>query len=75
MGSLDLGEFSIYESFLEGNMTKKPLSAKRYKANNVLRLIHTNEYGPIYGCTDTKGSRVRTSSLTLVTLLGIVMYT
>jgi hypothetical protein len=28
-------------------MTKNPLVAKGYKVNNVLRLVHTDGYGPM----------------------------
>ncbi|KAH9734858.1 Integrase catalytic domain-containing protein [Citrus sinensis] len=37
----------LYESYLEGKMTKRPFSAKGVRATVPLELVHTDVYGPI----------------------------
>ena len=42
-----LNEFSVYESCLEGKMTKRPFNAKGYRAKDLLELIHSDVCGPM----------------------------
>ena len=39
--------FTICESCLEGKMTKWPFNAKARKAQELLELVHLDEYGPM----------------------------
>ena len=50
---LDFDGFPIYESFLEGKMTKRPFNAKRRRAQKLLELVHTDVCGPM--STQAKG--------------------
>ena len=51
---LDFDGFLVYESCLEGKMTKWPFNAKGRRAQELLELVHTNECGPM--STQAKGS-------------------
>ena len=44
---LDFNEFPIYESYLEGKMTKRPFNAKANRANDLLELMHSDVCGPM----------------------------
>ena len=50
---LDFNEFPIYESYLEGKMTKRPFNAKANRANDLLELMHSDVCGPM--STQVKG--------------------
>ena len=47
LGPLKNESLLLYESCLEGKMTKRPFSAKRVCATVPLELVHTDVYGPI----------------------------
>ena len=42
---LDFNEFPIYESCLEGKMTKRPFNAKANRANDLLELVYLDVCG------------------------------
>ena len=44
---LDFNEFPVYESYLEGKMTKRPFNAKGYRAKDLLELVHSDVCGPM----------------------------
>ena len=44
---LDFNEFPVYESCLEGKMTKRPFNAKGYRAKDLLELVHSDVCGPM----------------------------
>ena len=44
--SLIIEDLPVYESYIEGKMTKMPFIAKGYRANECLESVHTNMYGP-----------------------------
>ena len=44
---MDFDEFPVYESCLEGKMTKIPFNAKGRKAQELLELVHTNVCDPV----------------------------
>ena len=44
---LDFNEFTIYESCLEGKMTKRPFNAKGNRAKDLLELVHSDVCGPM----------------------------
>jgi len=44
---LDFKDYIACESCLEGKMTKRPFSAKGYRAKNLINLVHTNVCGPM----------------------------
>ena len=45
--SLDFDEFQVYESCLEGKMTKWPFNAKRRRVQDLLELVHSEVCGPM----------------------------
>ena len=45
--TLDFNEFPVYESCLEGKMTKRPFNAKGYKVKDLLELVHLDVCGPM----------------------------
>ena len=47
LGDLVLQPMEVYESYLEGKMTKRPFPAKGNKTNPLLELVHTDVYEPI----------------------------
>jgi hypothetical protein len=47
LGPLDLDEFLVCKSYLEGEMTKRTFSTKGYMANDMLELVHIEVFGPI----------------------------
>lgn len=47
LGSLEVETFPICESCLEGKMTKRPFTAKGYRAKDVLELVHSDLCGPM----------------------------
>ena len=47
LGSLVVENFPTCESCLEGKMTKRPFKAKRYRAKEVLELVHSDLCGPM----------------------------
>ena len=44
---LDFDKFPVYESCLEGKMTKQPFNAKGRRAQELLELVHSDVYGPM----------------------------
>jgi len=44
---VDFQDYPFYESCFEGKMTKRPCSAKRYRAKDLLELVHTDVWGPM----------------------------
>ena len=44
---MDFGGFPVYESCLEGKMTKRPFNAKVRRALELLELIHKDVCGPM----------------------------
>ena len=44
---LDFDGFPIYESCLEGKMTKRPFNAKGRRAQNLIELVHSDVCGPM----------------------------
>ena len=47
LSSLAFEPISIFESCLEGKMTKRPFTAKGYRATKPLELVHTDVCGPM----------------------------
>ena len=47
LGSLEVETFPICESCLEGKITKRPFTAKGYRAKDVLELVHSDLCGPM----------------------------
>ncbi|XP_038719855.1 uncharacterized protein LOC120012495 [Tripterygium wilfordii] len=47
LGSLEIEQLPVYESCLEGKMTKRAFSAKGYRAEACLDLIHSDLSGPM----------------------------
>ena len=47
LGSLQVEELPVCESCLEGKMTKRPFSAKGYRAKEPLELVHSDVCGPM----------------------------
>ena len=47
LGDLVLQLMEVYESCLEGKMTKRPFPVKGNRTNAKLELVYTNVYGPI----------------------------
>ena len=45
--SLVVEPMPVYESCLEGKMTKRPFSSKGSRAKDLLELVYTDVYGPI----------------------------
>ena len=44
---LDFDKFPVYESCLEGKMTKRPFNAKGRRAQELLELVNSDVYGPM----------------------------
>ena len=44
---MDFDEFPVYESCLEGKMTKRPFNAKGRRAQDLLELVHSDVCGPL----------------------------
>ena len=44
---VDFNEFPVYKSYLEGKITKRPFTAKRYRAKDLLELVHLDVCGPM----------------------------
>ena len=44
---MDFDEFPVYESCLEGKMTKRPFNAKGRRAQDLLELVHSDICGPM----------------------------
>ena len=44
---LDFNEFPVCKSYLEGKITKRPFNAKRYRAKDLLELVHLDVCGPM----------------------------
>ena len=47
LSSLEVEAFPVCESCLEGKMTKRPFSAKGYRAKEQLELVHSDLCGPM----------------------------
>jgi hypothetical protein len=47
LGPLDFNDYLVCESCLQGKMTKRFLSAKEYRAKELLELVHIDVCGPI----------------------------
>ena len=47
LGSLEVEALPICESYLEGKMTKRPISTKGYREKELLELVHSDLCGPM----------------------------
>ena len=47
LGSLELEALPVYDSRLEGKMTRRPFTAKGYRAKEQLELVHSYLCGPM----------------------------
>ena len=47
LGSLELEALPLYDSRLEGKMTRRPVMAKGYRAKEQLELVHYDLCGPM----------------------------
>ena len=45
--NLSVGTLLVYESCLEGKMTKRPFTVKGLRAEQTLQLVHTDVCGPM----------------------------
>ena len=47
LGSLELEALPVYDSRLEGKMTRRPFTAKGYRVKKLLELVHSDLCGPM----------------------------
>ena len=62
---MDFDGFLVCESYLEAKMTKQPFNAKGRRAQELLKLVHTDVCGPM--STQAKGGYEYFITLSMIT--------
>ena len=69
---LNVGTLTVCESFLEGQMTKRPFSIKGKRSKEPLQLAHSDDCGPL---SDKLEVVMNISSTSLTIIQDTVMFT